>query len=546
MTPSSTMAMDDLAQRQATQLRLNAELDAGALAAISDVETCLRAPLDRPSNVNNKKVSGNSSNGNSHINRPGSGATRRERLDEDSKNGNARGTSTAFAARAGGGRERGRGRGKVAATSIAPASASAQALVASSSGRGARPAMSVSRGPGGAAWDNTNPNPNIFSAATEADDQLFRVEQEARRAKGHTLLSAVATVGGGRDGTDAGTPSTSSSLFRLSARVKGAARASGERTEMMKVKARTASGGSLSISPRPEDEVDSYGKDISVGPGQEHEGLRLAGMRPGSSKEEGRRKQRQHLARSNEDVEHHDRNRDGNNGDDNSHRADTAVIPSEGFGIPAGIGHEATARFLKAKLTSCQAQLDEALQARYQSQQEAVELRKQAASDQEQLRRVTRQLEQLQQTKAKESKAKEEESSNAASLSARVAELERELGSFRRATRQSETDKKSLEVRLHRALEEISKQKEAVRQTRGQNKDVGQGQRLEVSRLEGQCQRLERQKLELLSAFKKQLKLIDVLKRQKFHVEAARLLGFTEEDFVKTLDWDAKDVNAHA
>lgn len=36
----------------------------------------------------------------------------------------------------------------------------------------------------------------------------------------------------------------------------------------------------------------------------------------------------------------------------------------------------------------------------------------------------------------------EEESLNASSLSARVAELERELGSFRRAARQSETDKK--------------------------------------------------------------------------------------------------------
>lgn len=33
--------------------------------------------------------------------------------------------------------------------------------------------------------------------------------------------------------------------------------------------------------------------------------------------------------------------------------------------------------------------------------------------------------------------------------------------------------------------------------------------------------------------------LYDVLSHQ-FHVEAARLLGFTEEDFVKTLDWDSK------
>lgn len=53
----------------------------------------------------------------------------------------------------------------------------------------------------------------------------------------------------------------------------------------------------------------------------------------------------------------------------------------------------------------------------------------------------------------------------------------------------------SLEVRLHRALEEVSKQKEAFRQTQGQSKDRGQGQRLEVARLEGHCQRLERQKV---------------------------------------------------
>ena len=48
---------------------------------------------------------------------------------------------------------------------------------------------------------------------------------------------------------------------------------------------------------------------------------------------------------------------------------------------------------------------------------------------------------------------------------------------------------------------------------------------------------LEKQRNELLQGFKKQMELIDVLKRQKLHLEAAHVLKYTEEEFMQTLDW---------
>lgn len=90
-------------------------------------------------------------------------------------------------------------------------------------------------------------------------------------------------------------------------------------------------------------------------------------------------------------------------------------------------------------------------------------------------------------------------------------------------------------MRLNRALEELEKVKAQLQE---EKRSSGQAMvaKDEYDQLVRENKKLDKQKGELLAAFKKQMKLIDLLKRQRIHMEAAKMLSFTEEEFSKTLE----------
>merc|ERR1712039_605273 len=102
--------------------------------------------------------------------------------------------------------------------------------------------------------------------------------------------------------------------------------------------------------------------------------------------------------------------------------------------------------------------------------------------------------------------------------------------------RKFEAEKSTKQACIDRLTEERDKLKLQLKEASSQDRDRTTTDKKELDRLTSEVRKLERQRGELVSAFKKQMKLIDVLKRQRAHMEAAKVLSFTEDEFIRVLE----------
>ncbi|XP_068408194.1 testis-expressed protein 9 isoform X3 [Eschrichtius robustus] len=206
-------------------------------------------------------------------------------------------------------------------------------------------------------------------------------------------------------------------------------------------------------------------------------------------------------------------------------------------GVSEDIGTEAQIRFLKAKLHVMQEELDNVVCECNKKEDEIQDLKSHLKNSEGDCMRQQRTIN-LQQSQTEKYKTLFEEASKKCDgLQQQLSSVERELENKRRLQKQAAASQSAMEVRLNRALEEAEKYKLELNKLKQNNKDIANEEHKKIEVLKSEKKKLERQKGELMIGFKKQLKLIDVLKRQKMHIEAAKMLSFTEEEFMKALEW---------
>ncbi|XP_040426603.1 testis-expressed protein 9 isoform X1 [Cygnus olor] len=209
---------------------------------------------------------------------------------------------------------------------------------------------------------------------------------------------------------------------------------------------------------------------------------------------------------------------------------DDDIIPN----IGNEIGAEAQIRFLKAKLRVMQEELDSLVSECRKKDDENQSSKSRLKDSEEEKTRLQRTISLQQSQNEKYKMLSQEANKKSEGLQQEVIALGKELENLKRVQKQAATSQSATEVRLNRALEEAERYKVELHKLKQSNKDVVNQELKVTEELKTENKKLQKEKGELIAGFKKQLKLIDILKRQKdtCTINVSQILYNSQQDCV--------------
>ncbi|XP_012276346.1 testis-expressed protein 9 [Orussus abietinus] len=214
--------------------------------------------------------------------------------------------------------------------------------------------------------------------------------------------------------------------------------------------------------------------------------------------------------------------------------------------IPPGcgdsLGTEAIIEFLKAKIRMLHTEL-QSIQLEYKKK---CSYCKELESDSKKLDEVKGKL-QNQVASLKDTILKSESTNTSLQSKIQIqatenSALRKDIEGLRKEVKLLNQQSSSYDVRLNRSLEDNEKLRNSLKFCQHEEKELREQIRKLQDDKVAAVKNLEKQRSELLQAFKKQALLIDNLKKQKTYLEASRQIQLTEEEFSKLLEWKPENV----
>jgi hypothetical protein len=116
-------------------------------------------------------------------------------------------------------------------------------------------------------------------------------------------------------------------------------------------------------------------------------------------------------------------------------------------------------------------------------------------------------------------------------------DLKKEIVQLQSLVKEAETKSYERESRLKQTIKSVQHLKDQLLDKNNTKNKLNSVAKKEISELKTTIHDLEKKNRDLWTCFKKQMQLIDVLKKQKIHLEASRQLDFKEQEFLSALDW---------
>ena len=202
----------------------------------------------------------------------------------------------------------------------------------------------------------------------------------------------------------------------------------------------------------------------------------------------------------------------------------------------ASSGLETANKLLRAKVTLQQQEMDKLTQERDQKEGKIQNLEEILKSGDEEKKRLSKTIQSLQSQLDKHKKSQEMSKKTTMDHELEIQALRKDIDVLDRERKQTQSEANNKDLKLNRALQELEKYKTLLAKASSDSKEKLDGTKKAADKMFADNNRLMKQKQDLLMAFKKQAQLIDVLKKQKMHLESSKLLEFTEEEFLRILE----------